>query len=110
MCYVVKRLTDNIIELAHKYRRYRYRMVTNLFILRGPPDYIRSDNGPECIAQKVRDWIAAFGAKTADIEPGSPWETPVFWHRWTWRMRWNQMRQLLRIGLFSESYRQPAPR
>jgi putative transposase len=48
--------------------------LTDLFILRGPPDYIRSDNGPEFIAQKVRDWIAAVGAKTAYIEPGSPWE------------------------------------
>lgn len=44
--------------------------LTDLFILRGPPEYIRSDNGPEFIAQKVRDWIAALGAKTAYIEPG----------------------------------------
>ena len=48
--------------------------LTDLFILRGPPEYIRSDNGPEFIALKVRDWIAAVGAKTAYIEPGSPWE------------------------------------
>ena len=48
--------------------------LTDLFILRGPPEYIRSDNGPEFIAQKVRNWIAAVGAKTAYIEPGSPWE------------------------------------
>ena len=30
--------------------------------------------GPEFIAQAVRDWISAVGAKTAYIEPGSPWE------------------------------------
>ena len=48
--------------------------LTDLFILRGPPEYIRSDNGPEFIALKVRGWIAAVGAKTAYIEPGSPWE------------------------------------
>ena len=48
--------------------------LTDLFILRGPPEYIRSDNGPEFIAQKVREWIAAVGAETAYIEPGSPWE------------------------------------
>lgn len=48
--------------------------LTDLFILRGPPEYIRSDNGPEFIAKKLRDWIAAVGAKTAYIEPGSPWE------------------------------------
>jgi putative transposase len=46
----------------------------DLFILRGPPENMRSDNGPEFIALKVRDWIAAVGAKTAQIEPGSPWE------------------------------------
>ena len=48
--------------------------LTDLFILRGPPAFIRSDNGPEFVAQKVRDWIGAVGAKTAFIEPGSPWE------------------------------------
>ena len=46
----------------------------DLFILRGSPEFIRSDNGPEFIALKVRDWIAAVGAKTAYIEPGSPRE------------------------------------
>jgi len=48
--------------------------LTDLFILREPPEFIRSDNGPEFIAQKVRDWIGAVGAKTAYIEPVSPWE------------------------------------
>lgn len=48
--------------------------LTDLFILRGPPAYIRSDNGPEFVAEKVRKWITAVGAKTAFIEPGSPWE------------------------------------
>ena len=48
--------------------------LTDLFILRGAPALIRSDNGPEFIAQAVRDWIAAVGTKTAYIEPGSPWE------------------------------------
>ncbi|KMW58669.1 Mobile element protein [Candidatus Rhodobacter oscarellae] len=48
--------------------------LTDLFILRGPPEFIRSDNGPEFIALKVREWIGAVGAKTAYIEPGSPWE------------------------------------
>lgn len=48
--------------------------LTDLFILRGPPAFIRSDNGAEFIAKKVRSWIGAVGAKTAFIEPGSPWE------------------------------------
>jgi transposase InsO family protein len=42
--------------------------------LRGVPGHIRSDNGPEFIARIVRGWIAAVGAKTAYIAPGSPWE------------------------------------
>jgi putative transposase len=49
-------------------------VLRDLFILRGVPAYIRSDNGPEFIAEIVRNWIAAVGAKTAYIEPGSPWE------------------------------------
>jgi len=44
-------------------------------ILRGPPTYVRSDNGPEFIALALREWIAAVGAKTVYIEPGSPWES-----------------------------------
>ena len=48
--------------------------LTDLFILRGPPAYVRSDNGPEFVAEKVRSWISAVGAKTAFNEPGSPWE------------------------------------
>jgi transposase InsO family protein len=49
-------------------------LLTDLFILRGVPGHVRSDNGPEFIAKAVREWIAAVGAKTAFIEPGSPWE------------------------------------
>ena len=49
-------------------------VLSDLFILRGVPEHIRSDNGPEFIAKAVREWIAAVGAKTAYIEPGSPWE------------------------------------
>ena len=45
-----------------------------LFVHRGSPVYIRSDNGPEFIAEVVHNWIAAVGAMTAYIEPGSPWE------------------------------------
>lgn len=48
--------------------------LTDLFILRGVPAYIRSGNGPEFNAEAVRDWTKALGAKTAYIEPSSPWE------------------------------------
>ena len=44
--------------------------LTDLFIMRGPPEFIRSDNGAEFIARKVRGWIGAVGAKSAFIEPG----------------------------------------
>jgi transposase InsO family protein len=49
-------------------------VLSDLFILRGVPEHVRSDNGPEFVAKAVQDWIAAVGAKTAYIEPGSPWE------------------------------------
>lgn len=49
-------------------------VLADLFILRGIPAHIRSDNGPEFVATTLREWIAAVGAKTAYIEPGSPWE------------------------------------
>ena len=49
-------------------------VLSDLFILRGIPAHIRSDNGPEFVAKAVQDWIAAVGAKTAYIERGSPWE------------------------------------
>jgi transposase InsO family protein len=49
-------------------------VLSDLFILRGVPGHIRSDNGPEFVAKAVQGWIAAVGAKTAYIAPGSPWE------------------------------------
>ena len=45
-----------------------------LFITRGVPDYIRSDNGSEFTATVVRGWLSRVGVKTLFIEPGSPWE------------------------------------
>jgi transposase InsO family protein len=48
--------------------------LTDLFIRRGIPEYIRSDNGSEFTAKVVREWLKAVGVKTAYITPGSPWE------------------------------------
>jgi putative transposase len=45
-----------------------------LFIFRGIPKHIRSDNGPEFTAKAVRKWLERLGVKTLFIEPGSPWE------------------------------------
>lgn len=49
-------------------------VLSDLFILRGVPEHVRSDNGPEFVAKAVQEWIGAVGAKTAYIAPGSPWE------------------------------------
>jgi transposase InsO family protein len=48
--------------------------LTELFVRRGPPAYIRSDNGAEFTANAVREWLARLGVQTLYIEPGSPWE------------------------------------
>ena len=45
-----------------------------LFVRHGPPEHIRSDNGPEFVAIALREWLARIGVKTLYIEPGSPWE------------------------------------
>jgi len=46
----------------------------DLFVFRGIPEHIRSDNGPEFTAKAVRNWLERLGVKTLFIEPGSPWE------------------------------------
>jgi putative transposase len=46
----------------------------NLFVFRGVPEYIRSDNGPEFTARAVRKWLNELEVRTLFIEPGSPWE------------------------------------
>jgi transposase InsO family protein len=45
-----------------------------LFLVRGVPEFIRSDNGPEFVAQAVQSWLGKQGCQTLYIEPGSPWE------------------------------------
>ena len=45
-----------------------------LFVFRGVPEHIRSDNGSEFTATEVREWLARLGVKTLFIAPGSPWE------------------------------------
>ena len=49
-------------------------VLADLFVRHGPPEYIRSDNGPEFVARAVRDWLSRVGVRTLFIEPGSPWE------------------------------------
>ena len=45
-----------------------------LFLVRGVPEFIRSDNGPEFIAGAIQTWLQGNGCQTLYIEPGSPWE------------------------------------
>jgi transposase InsO family protein len=48
--------------------------LAELFIDRGPPAHIRSDNGSEFIATAVQKWLGQIGVNTLYITPGSPWE------------------------------------
>ncbi len=49
-------------------------VLADLFVVRGVPKHIRSDNGPEFIAAAIRAWLGYAGVQTLYIEPGSPWE------------------------------------
>lgn len=49
-------------------------LLAHLFRVHGEPEFIRSDNGPEFIAEAVKTWLAQSGVRTLYIEPGSPWE------------------------------------
>jgi len=45
-----------------------------LFLVRGKPHYIRSDNGPEFVARSLRRWLEGSGVGPLFIEPGRPWQ------------------------------------
>ncbi len=49
-------------------------ILADIFIEHGIPEHIRSDNGPEFIAKKLKKWLKDLGVVTLFIEPGSPWE------------------------------------
>jgi putative transposase len=49
--------------------------LTDLFCQRGMPVHLRSDNGPEFTARRIREWLSRLGVRTLFIKPGSPWET-----------------------------------
>ena len=48
--------------------------MADVMLQKGVPDHVRCDNGPEMIAQALRQWLAKLGTKTLYIAPGSPWE------------------------------------
>jgi putative transposase len=63
---------------SHTARRIRsgdvIRVLAELFLKHGCPEYIRSDNGPEFIAEILKGWLGKLEVKPLYIEPGSPWE------------------------------------
>ena len=63
------------IVVARKIRSHDVlEVLADLFVRHGPPEYLRSDNGPEFTAKLVRRWLGRVGAEMLFIEPGSPWE------------------------------------
>jgi transposase InsO family protein len=63
------------IDVARKLRGEDITEVLRyLFAVRGEPEYIRSDNGPEFACKEVKKWLKQAGVKTLFIAPGSPWE------------------------------------
>lgn len=74
-------------------------VLSQLFIDKGVPKHIRSDNGPEFIAQRVRWWLKRFNVRTLFIEPGSPWENGYI-ESFNGRLR----DELLNIEIFDTLY------
>jgi transposase InsO family protein len=117
------------IEVARKLNSQDVlRVLGRLFVRKGTPRYIRSDNGAEFVAQAVRDWLQRLEVQTLFIEPGSPWENgyiesfngklrdellngEIFYTLWEakvlverWRQHYNRIRPHSSLG-----YRPPAP-
>ncbi len=102
-------------------------MLSDLFILRGVPGHIRSDNGPEFVSIAILKWICEANIGSALIDPGKPWQNGtdesfngrlrdeclnLEWFRSrrearvvieNWRLHYNQVRPHSSLG-----YRTPA--
>jgi putative transposase len=53
------------------------KVLAALMAARGAPEHLRSDNGPQFVAARVREWLSEQSIKTLYIEPGHPWENAV---------------------------------
>ena len=63
------------IEVAWSFTaRQVIEVLGDLFAVRGTPEYLRSDNGPEFVARAVTRWLSRAGVETLFIAKGSPWE------------------------------------
>ena len=118
------------LRVARRLNRYDLiETLADVMLNQGVPEHIRSDHGPEFVAQKLRNWLSAVGAKTLYIEPGSPWENgtcesfngkfrdeclngEIFYSLKEaqvvieqWRVQYNEVRPHSSLG-----YRAPAPK
>jgi transposase InsO family protein len=77
MLTIVDEFTRESLAIVVERRLNSYNVidaVADLIIQRGPPQFIRSDNGPELCSKAVRGWLGRVGVGTLFIEPDSPWE------------------------------------
>ena len=64
-----------VIHVARRIRsKEALEVFADLMLQHGTPEHIRSDNGPQMAAKKLRSWLQRIGTQTAYITPGSPWE------------------------------------
>jgi putative transposase len=85
------------------------RVLDRLGAEHGAPGFLRMDNGPELVAQALRDWCRFNTTGTIYIEPGSPWENP-FIESFNSRMRdehWNteEFTTLTEAQILTETWR-----
>ena len=63
------------IEVAARINSSRVvELLSRLMSRHGSPSFIRSDNGPEFVARRVKEWLKVSGIETLYIEPGKPWQ------------------------------------
>jgi putative transposase len=121
---------STILRVARRLNSYDLiETLADVMLIHGVPEHIRSDNGPEFVAKKLRNWLSAVGAQTLYIEPGSPWENgycesfngkfrdeclngEIFYSLKEaqvvieqWRVQYNEVRPHSSLG-----YRPPAPK
>ena len=77
MLTLIDEYTRECLAIGVARRLGRYEVIealADVMLLKGVPEHIRSDNGPEFVAKDLRQWLAKVGTGTLYIEPGSPWE------------------------------------
>lgn len=65
----------SVIEVAGSFNAHQVIGVLEILIAQhGAPQFLRSDNGPQFIAQALQQWLADQGIQTFYIQPASPWQ------------------------------------